>query len=60
MGPKYWQSIAINAQEEAALYAAEARALFEAGRATAWKFYSTKAAALYARARWAMTSEECP
>jgi hypothetical protein len=59
--PKYWQPIAINAQEEAALYAAEAARLREAGRATAWRFYSDKAAALYARARWAMAApDDCP
>ena len=59
--PKYWQPIAINAQEEAAIYASEARLMRDAGRVAAWEFYSDMAATLYARARWAMEApEDCP
>ncbi len=58
--PKYWKEIAINAQEEAALYAAEAALLRDSGSA-GWQFYATKAEALYSRARWAMSvPEDCP
>ncbi len=59
--PKYWKEIAINAQEEAAMYAAEAAKRRDAGEVSAWGFYSKKSDSLYSRARWAMSvPEDCP
>lgn len=54
--PKYWQQIAINAQLEAAEWHALAQE-----QPAMWARYMAKAAACYARARWAMEApEDCP
>ena len=59
--PKYWLEIATNAQAEAAEWAALARECMDGTRHIShWRAYQTKAEALYSRARWAMSSDDCP
>lgn len=55
--PKYWREIAIDAQADGAFWSALARIFRDA---EAWANFQDRAAAAYARARWAMESDECP
>lgn len=59
--PKYWQEIAIEAQEAAARYYAEAAEARDAGDARLWATCMHLADLTYARARWAMSCpDDCP